>query len=131
MSISKRIKDARLNKRYTQKELADLLNVKSTTVSGWELGRNEPSIETLKKLSKILNVSFDYLAGVSNEERTKNINSDFNKQDLDFLLFLKKLSYDMTNDEEEKFRNSVGNMASLMKDYLQKKQGTEKGKKIL
>lgn len=64
MTLAERIKDARIAKRYTQKDLADLINVKPTTVSGWELGRNEPSIETLKKIAKKLDVSFNYLAGV-------------------------------------------------------------------
>lgn len=65
MTLGKRIKEARLQKNYTQKDLAKLLNVKSTTVSGWELERNEPSLETLKKMSNILGISFDYLARVN------------------------------------------------------------------
>ena len=65
MSIAERIKKYRSDKHYTQKELADLLNVKPTTVSGWELGRNTPSIEMIKKLASIFGVSFDNMAGVS------------------------------------------------------------------
>lgn len=65
MEISQRIKQYRNEKRYTQKELADLLNVKSSTVSGWELGRNTPSIDAIKKMADIFNVSFDVMAGVS------------------------------------------------------------------
>ena len=57
MNIAQRIKDLRLSKHLTQKELAQLLNVKPTTVSGWELGRNEPSIDTLKDLARIFGVS--------------------------------------------------------------------------
>ena len=64
MTLAERIKDARIAKHYTQKDLAKLINVKSTTVSGWELGRNEPSIETLKKLAQKLDVSIAYLVGV-------------------------------------------------------------------
>lgn len=63
MNIAQRIKDLRLSKHLTQKELAQLLNVKPTTVSGWELGRNEPSIDTLKDLARIFGVSVDYMAG--------------------------------------------------------------------
>jgi transcriptional regulator with XRE-family HTH domain len=65
MNIAQRIKDLRLSKHLTQKELAQLLNVKPTTVSGWELGRNEPSIDTLKDLARIFGVSVDYMAGVT------------------------------------------------------------------
>ncbi|WP_391484617.1 helix-turn-helix transcriptional regulator [Lactobacillus iners] len=63
MNIAFRIKSLRNDHHLTQKELAKLLNVKPTTISGWELGRNEPSIETLKKLSSLFNVSTEYLIG--------------------------------------------------------------------
>lgn len=76
MNIAERIKNARLNKHYTQKELAELINVKSTTVSGWELGRNEPSIDTLKKLANKLDVSFDYLAGATDNPSNTNTQND-------------------------------------------------------
>lgn len=72
MNIAERIKNARVAKHYTQKDLAELMNVKSTTISGWELGRNEPSIETLKKLAQKLDVSFSYLAGVETEINSNN-----------------------------------------------------------
>ena len=65
MNIAQRIKDLRLSKHLTQKELAQLLNLKPTTVSGWELGRNEPSIDTLKDLARIFGVSVDYMAGAT------------------------------------------------------------------
>lgn len=64
MTIAERIKEYRKQHHYTQKELATLINVKPTTVSGWELGRNIPSIEMLQKLADIFHVPFDELAGV-------------------------------------------------------------------
>lgn len=78
MNIAQRIKDLRLSKHLTQKELAQLLNVKPTTVSGWELGRNEPSIDTLKDLARIFGVSVDYMAGV-----TKSLDKDKTTIDLE------------------------------------------------
>lgn len=78
MNIAQRIKDLRLSKHLTQKELAQLLNVKPTTISGWELGRNEPSIDTLKDLAHIFNVSVDYMAG-----DTENQNKDKKSIDLE------------------------------------------------
>lgn len=65
MSIASRIKQLRTQKNYTQKDLASLLSVKPTTVSGWELGRNEPSIDMINKLSSIFSVTTDYLIGRS------------------------------------------------------------------
>lgn len=78
MNIAQRIKDLRLSKHLTQKELAQLLNVKPTTVSGWELGRNEPSIDTLKDLARIFGVSVDYMAGA-----TESLDKDKKSVDLE------------------------------------------------
>lgn len=64
MSLANRIKEARKSKGYTQKDLASLLNVKPATVSGWEVGRNEPSLEMLRKISSVVGVSFEYLTGI-------------------------------------------------------------------
>lgn len=72
MSLASRIKESRKAKHYTQKDLAKLLNVKPTTVSGWELGRNDPSIETLKQIAKFLGVDFDYLADVSSDKKSND-----------------------------------------------------------
>ncbi len=84
MEISQRIKKYRQEKRYTQKDLAELLNVKSSTVSGWELGRNTPSIDMLKKLSDIFNVSFDVMAGVSNNNSGAQKTADLADKDTVF-----------------------------------------------
>lgn len=46
-----------------QQELADVLSVKQTTVSGWEVGRREPDFESLKRMSDIFNCSIDELLG--------------------------------------------------------------------
>lgn len=73
MTLANRIKHARSIKNYTQKDLARLINVKPTTVSGWELGRNEPSIDTLKNIANKLDVSFDYLAGVTDKEGKREL----------------------------------------------------------
>ncbi len=68
MDMSERLKHARKNKGYTQRDIAKILNVKPTTVSAWEVGRNEPSISMLKNIARVLGTSFEYLAGVENNE---------------------------------------------------------------
>ncbi len=55
------LKIARKNMKYTQEDLADKLGVAKNTISQWERGTREPSIDTLKKLSEILDASIDYL----------------------------------------------------------------------
>lgn len=70
MSLAERIKTARNKAGYTQRDLAKIINVKPVTISAWEVGRNEPSITMLKKLASVLNVSFEYLAGVDQDKNT-------------------------------------------------------------
>lgn len=65
MKISEVIKMLRVKNGYTQKELSKILHVKPTTVSGWELGRNEPSIDVIQQMAKLFDVTADYLIGVS------------------------------------------------------------------
>ena len=71
MTLGRKIKKFRNEKKLTQKDLADQLNVSFQTVSKWENDENEPDIYTLKELSKIFNCSLDCL--LSNEEENKDI----------------------------------------------------------
>lgn len=58
-----RIKEFRQKVGMKQQELADVLSVKQTTVSGWEVGRREPDFESLKRMADIFNCSIDELLG--------------------------------------------------------------------
>lgn len=60
--FGKRLKELR-HKKYTQEELADVLNVHKGTVSNWENGHRFPDEQTLIRLSDILECSTDYLLG--------------------------------------------------------------------
>lgn len=58
-----RIKEFRQQAGLKQKDLADVLSVKQTTVSGWEVGRREPDFDSLKRMADIFNCSIDELLG--------------------------------------------------------------------
>ena len=62
--LGKRIKEVRKLKSYTQEQLAEIINMDITTLSGIESGRHFPSLITLEKIAKALNVElpalFDY-----------------------------------------------------------------------
>lgn len=63
--LNKRIHELRLSFGWTQVELAHKLNITKQTISNWENDNIQPSIDMLIKLSKIFNVSTDYLLGLS------------------------------------------------------------------
>lgn len=60
MSFGSKLKEARKNKGYTQKELAGLLDATNTAVSNWENDINRPDMDTVEKLCGALNVSPKY-----------------------------------------------------------------------
>lgn len=61
MQLGNKIKAYRESKKMTQKEIAEILEVEATTVSKYEKGTLEPSIESLKRLSNIFGVTIDEL----------------------------------------------------------------------
>lgn len=63
MDFSKRLKKLRTEKDISQEDLARLLNISRTSVTNYELGRNEASAQILNKLSEIFHCSIDYLLG--------------------------------------------------------------------
>lgn len=61
------IKKYRKASSYTQKDLANLLKVKPTTVASWEQGRNKPLMDKVTKLTNIFGVSLTDLVGNDQE----------------------------------------------------------------
>lgn len=56
-----KMKILRKNKKITQEELAEKMNVTQKCISSWEVGRTSPSIEKLIKLAEILEVKIEIL----------------------------------------------------------------------
>lgn len=70
MNFANRLSELRKEYKMTQKELADRLGVARGTIGMYEIGRREPDTDTLYRLSKIFNVSIDYLIGKTNIKDT-------------------------------------------------------------
>lgn len=62
------IKKSRECAGLSQKEVAVALGVSAPTVSEWESGKKNPSGANLRKLSSLLDVSTDYLLGITESE---------------------------------------------------------------
>ena len=69
--IGENIRKIRTEKGLTQDELAELLCVTRQTVSSWETGRSEPSIDMISELSKAFGVGLDELIPLSAYEKGK------------------------------------------------------------
>lgn len=56
-----KLKGLRIDKKLSQQAVADKLNVSRATLGHWEIGRSEPSIEELVKISNFFGCTVDYL----------------------------------------------------------------------
>lgn len=65
--IYKRIRDLREDKDLTQKQMSDLLHCSQQVYNNYELGQRDIPTEILIKLSKIHNVSTDYILGLTDK----------------------------------------------------------------
>lgn len=61
--LPEKLKSLRIKYGYSQKQVADKLQVSPSIVSGYETGERTPSTEVLLSLSYLYNCSTDYLLG--------------------------------------------------------------------
>lgn len=62
-TFSERLKQARQKKSYTQSDMANKLQVTQGAYQKWESGVRDPNLETIVKITKILDIDTDYLLG--------------------------------------------------------------------
>ena len=61
--LPERLRQLRTQNKLTQKDIAKLLRLSPSIVSGYETGERTPSVEVLLQLSGIYKTSTDYLLG--------------------------------------------------------------------
>lgn len=72
-----RLRQARERKKLAQIDLSRLLGVASSLAGQWERGEREPSVPVLLELARALDVSVDWLLGLTKENRvTETATSD-------------------------------------------------------
>lgn len=103
MTLGKRLKKVRIEKGFSQAEVADFLNISRQSISRWETDKSYPYIDNLVELSKYYEVSIDELLtetkalqqeiNEKTEQMNKNIEEIEEKQ--------KKLNYLLSSDTDE------------------------------
>ena len=63
--LGKKLKELRINKGVTQKQIAEYLGIAPNSLQQFEYDKVNPSYENLIKLCRYFNVSADYLLGLS------------------------------------------------------------------
>lgn len=62
-----KLKDLRIKYGFSQKQVAELIDLSPSVVSGYETGERTPSTEKLLALSNLFQCSTDYLLGKDNK----------------------------------------------------------------
>lgn len=75
----KRLKELRNQKKWTIEQVAEKLNIGRSTYAGYETEDRKPPIQNLIKLSKLYDVSVDYILGLTNEPDIKELEYDASK----------------------------------------------------
>lgn len=66
-----RIRLLRKLSKMTQGDLADRIDVTQSTIANWESGFRTPDVDAVVELSKVFNVSTDFLLGISDDPNEK------------------------------------------------------------
>ena len=75
MTLGDIIKQYREERKMTQKDIAEILEVEPGTISKYESGMIEPNIESLKRLSETFHVTVDELVKEDEEQfNVSNVN---------------------------------------------------------
>lgn len=82
------LKTLRLRENFTQAQLAQKLGVTKSVISAYETGLRLPSYDILIHISKIFNVSTDYLLGLEHKQEIDL--SGLTQEEIDALLNLIK-----------------------------------------
>lgn len=114
MSFGERLRQLRISANLTQEQLAKKIKLSKANISKYEANLVEPNIDTLKILSKIFNVSTDYLLEKTNIKEVglpkglKNNQTTYNRDEFK----------DLTQDEVD----TLAVLAKTLKEKRKKKE---------
>lgn len=84
LDMGEKIKILREKEKWTQKELAAKIGMKSSSgISQYEENLRLPSLEVLKKLCYVFNVSADYFLDISNNDRLSKLTNGLTASQID------------------------------------------------
>lgn len=72
VEFGNKLRQLRKDRKLTQQQLAELIGVKNSVISFYEVGERTPSPDVLRKLALALHVSTDFLLGI---ERTATLDA--------------------------------------------------------
>lgn len=111
MFLGKRLRFIRKKNGLSQRELGKMLHVSKASVSGYEKGKRQPSIDVFISILELFRVSADYMLGLdfyavaeSNQKLVLNVSSD----DIRLLKIIK--------DSPDLYKNIIYNPEKLVRE---------------
>ena len=98
-----RLRELRKSNNVSQQKLSKYLNFGYTAIANYESGRNQPSLDTVKKIAQYFDVTVDYLIGASDYPRSEK---DITDKEAELLKIFRRI-----NDEE---RDALLKVVNLM-----------------
>lgn len=74
--FGKRLRAARIARKYTQQRMADILTISLNSYQKYEQGERNPSFDILVKIADTLNVSIDWLLSRDDFLKSLGVSSD-------------------------------------------------------
>jgi transcriptional regulator with XRE-family HTH domain len=79
MLFAERLSQARKQKKISQEELAKALGVHAPIIGRYERGEVKPSVEVAARIADALDISLDYLSGISDQQLDKELIRQINE----------------------------------------------------
>lgn len=118
--FAKRLKEEREAKGWSQKYLAEMLNLTNGTISGYERNYREPDFLTLSKITELLNVSAAYLLGET-DQKQKGVHecvngktADISSEEMEAITLIRKSWSRMTPKQRQKRLDFLKNYTKLV-----------------
>lgn len=73
MTFGEKLKSARVAKKLTQQQLAEMIGSKHNSVSDWENDKSKPDMDTIELLCGALDITPSYIMGTKSDEEYGNV----------------------------------------------------------
>lgn len=142
LTLGSRIKKVRRMRGFTQKYMADQLNMTEANFSSYERDKSVPPSEKLNQISSILGVSTDFLLGKTDDMTLKDPYAITPKEEKDIAIKLENMMNELVSDtslnfmgepmdeeDRELLRISLENTLRMSKQMAKKKFTPKKYRK--
>lgn len=112
MTFGQRLRKARKERGFTQKQLADLIDAKHNSVSDWENDKNKPDPDTIEYICGALDIPVSFLFSDSIQIKKTPEPTDIDSEDLHPLL---KIYNELNADGQERLMEYAQDLAEMPK----------------